>query len=92
MTEGATLYIRRGEDMIKKLVSHGNSYAVIIDKPVLKLLNIKSSDSFEVVTDGKNLIFSPVGDKKRQKRFQKVLEWSHEEFGETFKRLAGTGR
>ena len=59
---GDTLYIRTPMEvvMIKKLVSHGNSAALIIDKPILQLLKVDENTSFELTTDGKNLIISPV--------------------------------
>ena len=45
--------------MIKKLIRHGNSAALVIDKPILELLNASFDTPFEVTTDGKNLILSP---------------------------------
>lgn len=45
--------------MIKKLVSHGNSAALIIDKPILDLLKVDMETPFEISTDGKNLIILP---------------------------------
>lgn len=42
--------------MIKTLVKHGNSWALIIDKPVLELLNISPDTPLEISTkDGKSL-------------------------------------
>lgn len=42
--------------MIKTLVKHGNSWALIIDKPVLDLLNITPDTPLEISTkDGKSL-------------------------------------
>ena len=42
--------------MIKTLVKHGNSWALIIDKPVLELLNITPDTPLEISTrDGKSL-------------------------------------
>ncbi len=51
--------------MIKKMVSHGNSAALIIDKPILDILKIDMDTSLEISTDGKNLIISPVSDRKK---------------------------
>ncbi|MDX1957943.1 MAG: AbrB/MazE/SpoVT family DNA-binding domain-containing protein [Leptospiraceae bacterium] len=45
--------------MIKKLVQHGNSFALLIDKPILELLNIDSETNLEIKTDGINLIITP---------------------------------
>lgn len=45
--------------MIKKLVQHGNSAALILDKPILDLLHLDADSSFELTTDGRNIILSP---------------------------------
>jgi len=45
--------------MTKKLIQHGNSAALVIEKPILQLLNIDFDTSLEIVTDGKNIIISP---------------------------------
>lgn len=48
--------------MVKTLVKHGNSYALVIDKPILELLNIKPDTPLEVsTTDGKTLTITPTG-------------------------------
>jgi antitoxin component of MazEF toxin-antitoxin module len=74
--------------MIKKMVSHGNSAALIIDKPILELLNIDMDTLLEISTDGKNLIISPVKDKNREKKFRAALEKVNRKHGRTLKRLA----
>lgn len=74
--------------MIKKLVSHGNSAALIIDKPILQLLNVDTDTSFEIATDGKSLIISPVEDLKREKKFRAALEKVNRGHGKTLRKLA----
>jgi antitoxin component of MazEF toxin-antitoxin module len=51
--------------MMKHLVKHGNSLALVIEKPVLELLNITDKTSLEVVTDGTRLIVQPSGKPQR---------------------------
>ncbi len=41
--------------MIKKLIQYGDSSALIIDKPILELLNIEADASVEISTDGSNI-------------------------------------
>ena len=53
------LYYMWGINMVKKLIQHGNSAALVLDKPILDLLNISFDTQFEITTDGKNLILSP---------------------------------
>jgi len=74
--------------MIKKLISHGNSAALIIDKPILDLLKVDMDTPLEITTDGKNLIISPVEDVKREKRFKAALEKVNKRHETTLRRLA----
>jgi len=46
--------------MIKKLSRHGNSLAILIDKPILDLLNINEHTHINIKTDGTNIIIEPV--------------------------------
>jgi antitoxin component of MazEF toxin-antitoxin module len=46
--------------MIKKLTKHGNSYAIIIDKPILELLNLAPTATVEITTDGASITITPV--------------------------------
>lgn len=74
--------------MIKKLTKHGNSYALIIDKPVLDLLKIEPETPLEITTDGQTLIVSPARDPKRKARFQAALEETNRRYGRALNRLA----
>ncbi len=74
--------------MIKKMVNHGNSSALIIDKPILELLNIEHDTPLEIVTDGKNIIISPVRDPERMKKLAGSLDRINEKHGSTLKKLA----
>lgn len=74
--------------MIKRLTKHGNSLALVIDRPVLDLLEIDDQTPFSVTTDGKCLIIAPVRDENRKKAFREALAKAHRKYGEAFKRLA----
>lgn len=74
--------------MLKKLVTHGNSAALIIDKPILELLKVDTETLLELTTDGSNLIISPVADGKRDKRFKTSMAKVNKLHGKTLKRLA----
>jgi antitoxin component of MazEF toxin-antitoxin module len=52
--------------MVKKLIQHGNSVALVIDKPIMEMLKITNETSFELSTDGKNLILSPQIEKNQE--------------------------
>ena len=74
--------------MVKHLTRHGNSAALVIDKPVLELLHITTRTPLELVTDGRNLIISPIRDGKRSQRFRAALEAVNRRHGRTLKALA----
>ena len=74
--------------MVKKLVAHGNSAALIIDKPILELRNLDMDTPLEITTDGRNLIISPVETVDRQKKFSSVLERVNKAHEKTLKKLA----
>jgi len=74
--------------MIKKLTRHGNSMALVLDKPVLQLLKIDPDTPLEVTTDGTALIITRVQDAKRKARFRAALAATNRKFGRALKRLA----
>lgn len=74
--------------MQKKLTRHGNSWALVIDKPVLELLNIDPTTMLEITTDGQTLIVSPAQATSRQAKFTKALKETNRRFGKALKRLA----
>lgn len=74
--------------MIKKLIQHGNSSALIIDKPIMELLNIDFETPLELSTDGNNIIISPVKDKSRLEKLNKSLNKINNQFNSTLKKLA----
>lgn len=49
-----------GQAMIKNLVKHGNSWAVVIDRPILDLLKIAPESQVELTTDGHSIRISRV--------------------------------
>ncbi len=74
--------------MIKQLTKHGNSYALIIERPIMELLKIDPTTPLEISTDGDLLILSPVRDQERQASFNSALEKTNRRYGKMLKRLA----
>ncbi len=74
--------------MIKTLTKHGNSLALVIDRPVLDLLKIDADTPIEITTDGQVLILSPVRDRKRRRKFEEALAKTNRKYGRMLKRLA----
>lgn len=52
--------------MIKSLVKHGNSWALVIDRPILDLLHIDPEGTVEISTDGQSMTVTPVGKGSRK--------------------------
>jgi antitoxin MazE len=74
--------------MIKKLSKHGNSLALVIDRPVLDLLEIDEGTPLEISTDGRALVVAPVVDEARRERFEEALASTNRRYGKALKRLA----
>jgi antitoxin component of MazEF toxin-antitoxin module len=73
--------------MLKKLIQHGNSSALVIDKPIMEMLNITKETTFELSTDGKNLIFSPQIKADQENNIMESLERINRKYGKVLKRL-----
>ena len=76
--------------MEKSLTKHGNSLALIIDKPILELLNISASTPLSVTTNGKELIVRPIFDLKtdREKTINHALDEVNRQYKKTLKKLS----
>jgi antitoxin MazE len=74
--------------MVKRMVQHGNSSALIIDKPIMELLNIDTDTPLEISTDGQNIIISPVTDLNRINRLEKALVNINQKHESTLRKLA----
>jgi antitoxin MazE len=74
--------------MVKKLTKHGNSLALVIDRPILDLLKIDPDTPLDVSTDGKQLIVAPVKASERRKKFEAAQEQAHKRYGKAFRKLA----
>lgn len=76
--------------MSKKLTRHGNSLALIIDKPLLKLLNITEKTNLELLIEDGTLVVRPV--KKQIKRskgeIKRIAQEIMDEYADVFKKLA----
>lgn len=74
--------------MVKTLVRHGNSYALVIDKPIMELLRVGPETPLDIITDGQSLMVTPVRTSKEERKFQKAMESLHARFGRALKQLA----
>ena len=76
--------------MSKKLTRHGNSLALIIDKPLLRLLNISEKTNLELLIEDGALIVRPIKGKKPRSNaeIKRIAEEIMEEYADVFKKLA----
>ncbi len=72
----------------KTLTRHGNSLALVIDRPVLDLLGITADTLLEIRTDGESLIISPRKDAERTERIQSKLEKINKRHAKSLRKLA----
>jgi antitoxin component of MazEF toxin-antitoxin module len=73
--------------MVKKLIQHGNSAALVIDKPIMEMLHITHETSFELSTDGKNIILSPQNTVAQESDIFESLKNINTKYGNVLKRL-----
>ena len=74
--------------MVKKLTKHGNSFALVIDRPILDLLNIDIDTPLEISTDGKKLTVTRAKPSVRRKKFEAAQELAHKRYSNAFQKLA----
>jgi antitoxin component of MazEF toxin-antitoxin module len=73
--------------MVKKLIQHGNSAALVIDKPIMEMLHITNETFFELSTDGKNIILSPQNTTTQENNILESLQKINKKYGNVLKRL-----
>lgn len=74
--------------MIKKLQSHGNSQALVIDKPIMEALGIDADSELQVTVSGNSLIITPANVGIGRQRVLEAIEKLRPRYGEMLKRLA----
>ena len=74
--------------MPKHLTKTGNSFAVVLDRPILEATEIGADTPLEISTDGDVIIISPVRDGIRTTKLRQGVERIHERYAGVFRRLA----
>ncbi len=70
------------------MIQHGNSAAIIIDKPIMELLDFDIDTPLEISTDGRNLIISPIKDIERMEKLKSSLSKINRKHRRTLEKLA----
>jgi antitoxin MazE len=78
--------------MIKTLTKVGNSLALVIDRPILELLNLDAQTPLEVHTDGRTLTVSPANEAElkagRKRKVEEAMGRVNRRYAKALKRLA----
>jgi antitoxin component of MazEF toxin-antitoxin module len=74
--------------VIKTLTKHGNSLALVIEKPVLEMIGADADTQFDISTDGQVLILAPVRDPDRGAAFRAALDKVNARYPKALKKLA----
>ncbi len=81
--------MRGATAMRKKLVKHGNSRALVIDKAILELLKIDEDTEVEVSVSGQTLMVTPArADEAAEERFERAIERTLGRYDDVFRKLA----
>jgi antitoxin component of MazEF toxin-antitoxin module len=75
-------------NMTKKLIRHGNSAALVLDKALLDLLKIQMDTPLQVTTDGRNVIISPQSVVRAEATLLEALEKINDKHGSVLEKLA----
>lgn len=78
--------------MKKRLSKHGNSLALVIDKPILNLVGINEKTILSISTDGNSITIKPMRTKKAKisndAKMQQVYENLVEKYAPALQKLA----
>ncbi len=74
--------------MVKKLKKHGNSQALVIDKPLMDALGIDADTPLQVTVSGNSLVVTPVHVGLGAKRVAAAIEELRPRYGDMLRRLA----
>ena len=74
--------------MIKNLVKHGNSWAIIIDRPILDLLKINPESEIELTTDGQSIRIAPAAPASAKSKVRTASTKVNAKHSKAFQKLA----
>ncbi len=74
--------------MTKTLTRHGNSLALVIDKPILEQMGIDETTPLTLAFDGRCLIVTRASGTARRSLVRSAIDEIHHEFGNAMEKLA----
>lgn len=77
--------------MTKKLVKHGNSLALLIEKPLLKILGIDEQTNLHIKIEGNSLIVEAEGNRQARKHeIREIAQEIMDQYDPVFRKLSKT--
>ena len=74
--------------MIKRLKKHGNSMALVIEKPMMEALGITEETPLQLTVNGNALVVTPANVGVGPERMKVVIKEIRKRYGPMLKRLA----
>lgn len=74
--------------MIKTLKKHGNSMALVIEKPIMEALGIQADTPLQVTLNGNTLMVTPTHVGVPPERLKRIIKDLRKRYGPMLKRLA----
>lgn len=74
--------------MIKFLQRHGNSRALVIEKPLMEAVGIGDETPLQVVVDGRNIVITPADGVIGPDRIRASIKKLRRRYGPMLRRLA----
>jgi antitoxin MazE len=74
--------------MVKTLTRVGNSSALVVDKPIMELLEIDNDTPLKITVEGRRMIVEPAEGPERVTRFRSAMKKTGAKNAELFRRLA----
>ena len=74
--------------MIKMLKKHGNSMALVIEKPMMEALGITEATPLQITVNGNALVVTPANVGVGPERMKVVIKEIRKRYGPMLKRLA----
>ncbi|HSA87573.1 MAG TPA: hypothetical protein VLE46_15465 [Nitrospira sp.] len=74
--------------MIKTLQKHGNSMALVIEKPLMEALGIKEDTPLQLTLNGNALVITPANVGVGPEQMKQILKDLRKRYGPMLKRLA----
>lgn len=74
--------------MLKNFVKHGNSWAIIVDRPILDLLKIDPEGLVELTTDGTSIRIQAANDDNHKEKLRRASSRINARHKKAFEKLA----